>query len=134
VSNKKDSTAKVKVNTLSTIPKKGNSYNTSQVDCLAEIQSTAVHGKFADIVSAVWQTVYHESMNNVWDEILSERVMDYCDVWLQRNCILNLPSTSISVISDDNIKAQGSHELSPKVFSLGLNVFFFLDKSALVFL
>lgn len=114
VSNKKDSTVKVKVNTLSTIPKKGNSYNTSQVDCLVEIQSTAVHGKFADIQSAVWETVYHESMNNVWDEILSERVMDYCDVWLQRNCILNLPSTSISVISDDNIKAQGSHELSAK--------------------
>lgn len=87
------------------------------------IQFTAVHGKFADILPAVWQTVYYESMKNVWDEILSERVMDYCDVWLQRNCILNLPSTSISVIPDDNMKAQDSHELSPKVFSLGLNVF-----------
>ncbi|AQK39126.1 Putative SET-domain containing protein family [Zea mays] len=36
------------------------------------------------------------------------------DSTAKRNCILNLPSTSISVISDDNIKAQGSHELSPK--------------------
>ncbi|XP_066357017.1 histone-lysine N-methyltransferase ATXR7-like isoform X2 [Miscanthus floridulus] len=114
VSNKKDSTIKVKVNTSSTLPKKGNSYNTAPVDCSVAIQFTAVHGKFADILPAVWQTVYYESMKNVWDEILSERVLDYCDVWLQRNCILNLPSTSISVIPDDNVKAQDSHELSPK--------------------
>lgn len=125
MSNKKDSTVKVKVNTSSTVSEKRNSYNTAAVDCSLGIQFTAVHGKFADILSAVWQTVYYESMKNVWDEILSERVMDYCDVWLQRNCILNLPSTSISVTPDpdDNIKAQASHELSPKVFSLGLNVF-----------
>lgn len=123
MSNKKDSTIKVKVNTSCTVPKKGNSYNTAPVDCSVAIQFTAVHGKFADILPAVWQTVYYESMKNVWDEILSECVMDYCDVWLQRNCILNLPSTSISVIPDDNMKAQDSHELSPKVFSLGLNVF-----------
>lgn len=123
MSNKKDSTVKVQVNTSSIVSKKGNSYNTASMDCSVVIQSTAVLGKFADILSAVWQTVYYESMKNVWDEILSERVMDCCDVWLQRNCILNLPSTSNSVTPDDNIKAQDSHELSLKVFSLGLNVF-----------
>lgn len=123
MSNKKDSTVKVKVNTSCTVPKKGNSCYTAAVDCSAAIQFTAVHGKFAGILSAVQQTVYCESMKNVWDEILSKRVMDYCDVWLQRNCLLNLPSTSISVTPDDKIKAQDSDELSPKVFSLGLNVF-----------
>jgi hypothetical protein len=90
------------------------------------IQSTAVHDKFADILSAVWKTIYYESMKNIWDGILSDPVMDYCDVWSQRNCHLNQPSTIISVTTD-NIKAQDSHEMPSKVFSLRLNAFF-LDR------
>lgn len=132
MSNKKDSTVKVKVNTSSNVPRNGNSYNTAPVDCLGAIQFTAVHDKFADILSAVWQRVYYESMKNIWDEILSERVMGYCDEWLQRNCLLNPPSTSISVTPANNIKVQDNHGMSPKVFSLGLNVFL-LDKRGLVF-
>jgi hypothetical protein len=95
------------------------------IPCIIQ-QSTAVHDKFADILSAVWKTIYYESMKNIWDGILSDPVMDYCDVWSQRNCHLNQPSTIISVTTD-NIKAQDSHEMPSKVFSLRLNAFF-LDR------
>ncbi|OEL14382.1 Histone-lysine N-methyltransferase ATXR7 [Dichanthelium oligosanthes] len=100
VSDRKVSTLKVKV-------------NTAPVDSSVAIQSTAVHDKFADILSAVWQTIYYESMKNIWDGILSDPVMDYCDVWLQRNYQSNLPSTIIAV-TPDNIKAQDSNEMSSK--------------------
>jgi hypothetical protein len=114
VSNRKVSKLNVKVNKPYASPEKGNSvYNTAQVDSSMAIQSTAVHDKFADILSAVWKTIYYESMKNIWDGILSDPVMDYCDVWSQRNCHLNRPSTIISVTTD-NIKAQDSHEMPSK--------------------
>ncbi|RCV19547.1 hypothetical protein SETIT_3G394700v2 [Setaria italica] len=112
VSNMKISKLKVKINKPSTIPENGNS-NRAPVDSSVAIQSTAVHDTFADILSAVWQTIYYEAMKNIWDGILSDPVMDYSDVWFQRNCQLNLPSTIISV-TPDNIKAQDSHEMSSK--------------------
>jgi hypothetical protein len=66
----------------------------------------------ADTLSEVWQTIYYETMKTIWDGVLSDPVMDYCDVWIQRNCQLSLPSTIIS-ITPDNIKTQDSHETSP---------------------
>ncbi|XP_062204737.1 histone-lysine N-methyltransferase ATXR7 isoform X2 [Phragmites australis] len=114
VSNKKVSAFKAKVDTPSTVPKKIISpYDMAPADSSVAIQSTEVYEKFADILSAVWQTIYYESMKNVWDGILSDPVLDYCDVWLQRNGQLNLPSTII-YIAPDNINTQDSDDLSPK--------------------
>lgn len=117
----KISKIKVKINKPSTIPENGNS-NRAPVDSSLSIQSTAVHDAFADTLSVAWETMYYETMMNIWDGILSDPVMDYCDVWLKRNCQLNLPST-ITSVTPDNIKAQDSHETASKVFSLGLNAF-----------
>ncbi|CAL4897774.1 unnamed protein product [Urochloa decumbens] len=114
MSNRKISKVEVKVNKPCTVPENGKSlYITAPVDSSVAIQSTTVHDTFADILSAVWQTIYYEAMKNIWDAILSDRVMDYCDVWFQRNSQLNLPSVIISV-TPDNIKAQDSHEMSLK--------------------
>ncbi|CAN6335038.1 unnamed protein product [Urochloa humidicola] len=113
-SNRKISKLEVKVNKPSTVPENGkSSYVTAPVDSSVTIQSTTVHDTFADILSTVRQTIYYEAMKNIWDGILSDRVMDYCDVWFQRNSQLNLPSVIISV-TPDNIKAQDSHEMSSK--------------------
>jgi hypothetical protein len=89
------------------------------VDSSVVIQSN----KFAGILSAVWETVYYEAMKDIWDGALYDPVMDYCDIWLQRNCQLNLPSMIISG-SPDNIDTQDSDEMSPKVFSLQPSGFF----------
>ncbi|KAF8655713.1 hypothetical protein HU200_061037 [Digitaria exilis] len=114
VSNKKVSEHTVRVNKPSNVAEKGNSlYNIASVDSSESIQSTEVHDRFADILSAAWQKIYYESMKNVWDGILAEPVMDYCDVWLQRNCQMNLPST-ISSATLDNIDTQDDHETSLK--------------------
>uniref|UniRef100_A0ACD5XLP7 Uncharacterized protein n=1 Tax=Avena sativa TaxID=4498 RepID=A0ACD5XLP7_AVESA len=91
----KASALKGKVDKRSTISKKENSYNTVQATSSVAIQSIAVHVKFADILSAVWQTIYYESMNNIWDRILYDPVMDYCGEWLKTNQHLSLPCTII---------------------------------------
>ncbi|TVU47345.1 hypothetical protein EJB05_06942 [Eragrostis curvula] len=107
VSNKKVSILKAKVDTRSTVPKKGNSSHDMAPD-----SSVVIRDK-TDVLSTVQETIYYESMKNIWDGVLSEPVMDYCDVWLQRNCLLNLPSMIISG-TPDNIEAQDSDEMSPK--------------------
>ncbi|WVZ91259.1 hypothetical protein U9M48_037455 [Paspalum notatum var. saurae] len=111
VNKKKVPTFKAEVNKPSAVPKKGDSC--APVDSSVSIQFRSIHDKFADSLSAVRQTIHYESMKNIWGEVLSDHVMDYLYVWSQRNCQLNLPSTSISV-TPDNIKAQDSHEMSPK--------------------
>ncbi|XP_062192167.1 histone-lysine N-methyltransferase ATXR7-like isoform X2 [Phragmites australis] len=114
VGNKKVPALKAKVDTPSTVPKKGNSsYHMAITDSSVAIQSPAVYDKFADVLSAVWQTIYYESMKSIWDGVLSDPVIGYCDVWLQRNCQLNLPSTIIS-FTPDNTNAQDSDEMPPK--------------------
>uniref|UniRef100_A0ACD6AQC3 Uncharacterized protein n=3 Tax=Avena sativa TaxID=4498 RepID=A0ACD6AQC3_AVESA len=101
----KASALKGKVDKRSTISKKENSYNTVQATSSVAIQSIAVHAKFADILSAVWQTIYYESMNNIWDRILYDPVMDYCGEWLKTNQHLSLPCTIIPGASDNgNLK------------------------------
>ena len=122
MSKNKFSLLKANVDTRSVVPEKGNLHNVALVDSSVGIQSK----KFAHILSAVWEKVYYESMKNIWDEILSDHVMDYCDVWLQRNYQLNMPSM---VISDrpDNIDTQDSDEMSPKVFTVQLTGFFPLE-------
>ncbi|KAL6626751.1 hypothetical protein ACP70R_030477 [Stipagrostis hirtigluma subsp. patula] len=113
-SNKKVSAFKANADTSSTVQKNGNpAYNMVAADSSRTIQSTAAYDKFADILSAVWQTVYYESMKNIWDEILSDPVIDCCDVWLQTNCQVNPPGTIISAATD-NTNAQDSDEMSPK--------------------
>lgn len=83
------------------------------------VQSTAVHAKFADILSAVWQTLYYESMKNIWDGILYDPVMDYCGAWIKRNHHSSLPCTSIPGASD-NVNKQEADGL--KVLSLTQSV------------
>ncbi|KAM0848419.1 hypothetical protein ACQ4PT_054395 [Festuca glaucescens] len=102
VSSKKVSALNGKVDTRSTIRKKENSYNTVQATSSVAIQSVAVHAKFADILSAVWQTIYYESMKNFWDGILYDPVMGYCGEWLKRNHHSSLPCTIIPGASSDN--------------------------------
>ncbi|KAM0881877.1 hypothetical protein ACQ4PT_032662 [Festuca glaucescens] len=102
VSSKKASALKGKVDTQSTIHRKENSYNTIQATSSVAIQSVAVHAKFADILSAVWQTIYYESMKNFRDGILYDPVMDYCGEWLKRNRLSSLPCTIVPGASSDN--------------------------------
>jgi hypothetical protein len=120
VSNNKFATLMGKADTRSAVPQKGNSYNMAPVDSSVYIQSN----KFASILSAVWETVYYESMNDIWDGVLYDPVVDYCDAWLQRNCLLSLPSTIISDTPDNN-DAQDSDEMSPKVFPIQPSGFIF---------
>lgn len=127
MSSKKASALKGKVDTPSTFPKKGNSYNTVPTDYSMAVQSTAVYDKFADILSTVWQKIYYESMNNIWDGILYDPVMDYCGAWLKRNHQLSLSSTIIPVASD-NGNMQGTDGMSPKVYPLRLSVFLSLKE------
>ncbi|KAL6623423.1 hypothetical protein ACP70R_033302 [Stipagrostis hirtigluma subsp. patula] len=112
VSNKKVSALMANVDTPSTVQKKqSTSYNVATANSSMVLKSTAAD-KLADVLSAVWQTVYYESMESMWDGVLSDPVMDYCNVWLQRKCQLNLPCT---IISDPaNVNTQGNDEMSPK--------------------
>ncbi|KAK3147474.1 hypothetical protein QOZ80_3BG0282790 [Eleusine coracana subsp. coracana] len=65
------------------------------------------------VSTKVRETIYYESMKDIWAGVLCGPVMDYCDVWLQKNSHLNLRST---VISDtlDGIGSQDSDEMSQK--------------------
>ncbi|KAM0848416.1 hypothetical protein ACQ4PT_054395 [Festuca glaucescens] len=119
VSSKKVSALNGKVDTRSTIRKKENSYNTVQATSSVAIQSVAVHAKFADILSAVWQTIYYESMKNFWDGILYDPVMGYCGEWLKRNHHSSLPCTIIPGASSDNRNMKEAD--GPKVLPLILS-------------
>ncbi|KAM3253991.1 hypothetical protein ACQJBY_047860 [Aegilops geniculata] len=103
---KKASILKGKAHEKFTNHKKGNSYNTVRATSPVAVQSTAVHAKFADILSAVWQTLYYESMKNIWDGILYDPVMDYCGAWIKRNHHSSLPCTSIPGASDNRNKQE----------------------------
>ncbi|KAE8806676.1 BTB/POZ domain-containing protein [Hordeum vulgare] len=103
---KKASALKGKAHAKSINHKKGNSYNTVRATSPVSVQSTAVHAKFADILSAVWQTLYDESMKNIWDGILYDPVMDYCGAWIKRNHHSSLPCTSIPGASDKGYKQE----------------------------
>ncbi|KAK3151392.1 hypothetical protein QOZ80_3AG0245270 [Eleusine coracana subsp. coracana] len=109
VSNNKFSILKANVDTRSAVSTKGNSsHNTAPVD-----SSVVQSNNFAGVLSAVRETIYYESMKDIWDGVLCGPVMDYCDVWLQKNSHLNLRST---VISDtlDGIDSQDTDEMSQK--------------------
>lgn len=120
MSDNKLSILKANIDTRSTFPQKGNSaHNMTPVDSSVVIQPQ----KFAGILSAVWETIYYESMKDIWDGILYDPIMDYCGVWLQRSCQLNVPFTAISDTPDD-IDAQDTDEMLPKVFPIQLSFFF----------
>ncbi|TVU49082.1 hypothetical protein EJB05_00373, partial [Eragrostis curvula] len=68
---------------------------TTRPDSLSSLEA-----QFADVLMGVWQAIHNESMKNVWDGVLSDHVMDYCDVQLQRSCHLILPSTVTSATLD----------------------------------
>ncbi|CAM0948849.1 unnamed protein product [Alopecurus aequalis] len=101
VSSKKVSAIKGKVDTRSTTHKKENSHNTARTTSSVAAQSIAVHAKFADILSAVRQTIYYESMKNIWDGMLYDPVMDYCGARLKRNHHSSFPRTIIPDASDN---------------------------------
>uniref|UniRef100_A0A453JN66 GYF domain-containing protein n=1 Tax=Aegilops tauschii subsp. strangulata TaxID=200361 RepID=A0A453JN66_AEGTS len=103
---KKASALKGKAHAKFTNHKKGSSYNTVRATSPVAVQSTAVHTKFADVLSAVWQTLYYESMKNIWDGILYDPVMDYCGAWIKRNDHSSLPCTSIPGSSDNRNKQE----------------------------
>ncbi|KAF0889411.1 hypothetical protein E2562_023699 [Oryza meyeriana var. granulata] len=113
VSNKNTLVLKGKGDGTSTHPKKLNSHNKVLRDPSVAVQSTAIQYEFADILSAVWETIYNESMKSIWDGALYDPVMDYCDAWLKRNNELNLLSTVVPG-APDNQKMQDTDEMSPK--------------------
>jgi hypothetical protein len=130
VSSKKASALKGKVDTRSTTRKNENSYNTEQSTSSVAAQSIAVHAKFADILSSVWQTIYYESMKNIWDGVLHDPVMDYCGEWLERNHHLSLPCTIIPGASKNgNMKETDAPKVLPLIlceFISWMGVFVFL--------
>uniref|UniRef100_A0A0E0MPJ0 [histone H3]-lysine(4) N-trimethyltransferase n=1 Tax=Oryza punctata TaxID=4537 RepID=A0A0E0MPJ0_ORYPU len=114
VSNKNALVLKGKGDGTSTHPKSLKSYNNNLPgDPSVAVQSTAIQYEFADILSAVWETIYNESMKSIWDEVLYDPVMDYCDAWLKRKNDSNLLSTVVPGASD-NQKMQDTDETSPK--------------------
>uniref|UniRef100_A0A0E0RJY6 [histone H3]-lysine(4) N-trimethyltransferase n=1 Tax=Oryza rufipogon TaxID=4529 RepID=A0A0E0RJY6_ORYRU len=114
VSNKNALVLKGKGDGTSTRPKSLNSYNNKvPEDPSVAVQSTAMQYEFADILSAVWETIYNKSMKSIWDEVLYDPVMDYCDAWLKRKNESNLLSTVVPGASD-NQKMQDTDEMSPK--------------------
>ncbi|XP_010237026.1 histone-lysine N-methyltransferase ATXR7 isoform X1 [Brachypodium distachyon] len=114
VSSKNASALKGKIDARSSIHKKGNSYNTIRATPSMAVQSIAVHAKFADILSEVWQTIYYESMKNIWDEVMYDPVMNYCGGWLKRNHQLSLPCTIVPG-APENRNMQETDGLSLKV-------------------
>ena len=120
MSSKKVSAIKGKVLARSTTHKKENSYSITRATSSVAAQSIAVHAKFADILSAVWQTMYYESMKNIWDGILYDPVMDYCGAWLKRNHHSSFHCTTIPDASDNGNMKEAD---GPKVLPLILSVF-----------
>ncbi|XP_015698392.1 histone-lysine N-methyltransferase ATXR7-like isoform X1 [Oryza brachyantha] len=113
VSNKNALVLMGKGDGTSTHPKKLNSFNKVLGDPSVAAQSTALQYEFADILSAVWTTIYNESMKSIWDEVLYDPVMDYSDAWLKGKNESNLLSTVVLGTSN-NQKMQATDEMSPK--------------------
>ena len=114
MSSKKVSAIKGKVDTR----KKENSYNKARAT-----SSVALHAQFADLLSAVWQTIYYESMKNIWDGILYDPVMDYCGSWLKRN---HHSSVHCTIIPDASVNGNMKEADGPKVLPLIPSVFIYI--------
>jgi hypothetical protein len=86
--------------------KNKNSYNTEQSTSSVAAQSVAVR-----------QTIYYESMKNIWDGVLHDPVMDCCGEWLEINHHLSRPCTIIPGASKNgNMKETDA----PKVHCTGI--------------